>query len=72
MPSAGVSRTVGNVLVFGPPLHRGIERRSLHLSSEAGKLEAKAQVVGGVKGQLDEHYHSDFVSWLLLLLSLVA
>ena len=29
----GVSRTVGNVLVFGPPLHRGIERRSLRQSS---------------------------------------
>ena len=24
----GVSRTVGSVLVFGPPLHRGIVRRS--------------------------------------------
>ena len=31
-----VSRTVGNVLVFGPPLHRGIERRSLRQSSLDG------------------------------------
>ena len=29
----GVSRTAGNVLVFGPPLHRGIELRSLYQSS---------------------------------------
>ena len=27
-----VGRTAGNVLVFGPPLHRGIELRSLHTS----------------------------------------
>ena len=26
--AGGVSRTVGNVLVFGPPLHRGIEQMS--------------------------------------------
>ena len=32
----GVSRTVGNVLVFGPPLHRGIVRRSLRQSSWDG------------------------------------
>ena len=32
----GVSRTVGNVLVFGPPRHRGIERRSLCQSSWDG------------------------------------
>ena len=32
----GVSRTVGNVLVFGPPLHRGIEWRSLRQSSWDG------------------------------------
>ena len=31
-----VSRTVGSVLVFGPPLHRGIERRSLRQSSWDG------------------------------------
>ena len=31
-----VSRTVDNVLVFGPPLHRGIERRSLCQSSWDG------------------------------------
>ena len=32
----GVSRTVGSVLVFGPPLHRGIVRRSLRQSSWDG------------------------------------
>ena len=32
----GVSRTVGKVLVFGPPLHRGIVRRSLRQSSWDG------------------------------------
>ena len=32
----GVSRTVDNILVFGPPLHRGIEQRSLHQSSWDG------------------------------------
>ena len=32
----GVSRTVGSVLVFGPPLHRGIVRRSLRQSSWGG------------------------------------
>ena len=32
----GVSRTVGSVLVFGPPLHRGIARRSLRQSSWDG------------------------------------
>ena len=31
--AGGVSRTVANVLVFGPPLHRGIEMRSLRQSS---------------------------------------
>ena len=31
-----VSRTVGNVLVFGPPLHRGTEWRSLRQSSLDG------------------------------------
>ena len=31
--AGGVSRTAGNVLVFGPPLHRGTERRSLRQSS---------------------------------------
>ena len=36
--AGGVSRTVGNVLVFGPPLHRGIERRSLRQSSWDGYL----------------------------------
>ena len=28
-----MSRTAGNVLVFGPPLHRGIGLRSFHQSS---------------------------------------
>ena len=37
----GVSRTVGSVLVFGPPLHRGIVRRSLRQSSWDGCSEAK-------------------------------
>ena len=32
----GVSRTVGSVLVFGLPLHRGIVRRSLRQSSWDG------------------------------------
>ena len=32
----GVSRTVGSFLVFGPPLHRGIVRRSLRQSSWDG------------------------------------
>ena len=32
----GVSRTVGSVLVFGPPLHKGIEWRSLRQSSWDG------------------------------------
>ena len=32
----GVSRTVGSVLVFGSPLHRGIVRRSLRQSSWDG------------------------------------
>ena len=31
--AGGVSRTVGNVLVFGPLFHGGIERRSLRQSS---------------------------------------
>ena len=34
--AGGVSRTVGNVLVFGPPLRRGIEQRSLRQSSWDG------------------------------------
>ena len=34
--AGGVSRTVGSVLVFGPPLHRGIVRRSLRQSSWDG------------------------------------
>ena len=34
--ACGMSRTVGNVLVFGPPLHRGIEWRSLCQSSWDG------------------------------------
>ena len=34
--SGRVSRTAGNVLVFGPPLHRGIEPQSLHQSSWDG------------------------------------
>ena len=34
--AGGVSRTVGTVLVFGPPLHRGIEWRSLCQSSSDG------------------------------------
>ena len=34
--AGGVSKTVGNVLVFGPPLHWGIERRSLRQSSWDG------------------------------------
>ena len=36
--AGGVSRTVGNVLVFGPPLHRNMERRSLRQSSWDGYL----------------------------------
>ena len=36
MLAGGVSRTTGNVLVFGPPLYRGIERRSLRQSSWHG------------------------------------
>ena len=34
--AGGVSRTVGNVLVFGPPLPRGIERRFVRQSSWDG------------------------------------
>ena len=34
--AGGVSRTVGNVLVLGLPLHKGIEQRSLYQSSWDG------------------------------------